>query len=672
MTRGARLLAPLALLLVALAAAWWWSGGDTTPRLMPNGDVAASDGTSAERSGERGEAGASGSLEGGSAAAIAAARAADAIDPLAIPEPHEIDAIESEGRVLFWGVVVAPDSRPCAGATILHDGKVAATSDEQGRYRVAVEQRTWDDSQATTRGFEHYLHARKAGVGVAQKWCGGSSRRVDLMMIAGCAVSGRVRRRGSDEAVAGARIEFQVPSSQWGPPMMLVSLETTSDGDGRFAFDSLMGGRIALRATADEWASCGWFEFDVHRVKGRHGIDFELQPVMTAKGWFAPWPPAGVERAAAAKAQVAVVDGQIASPATPPEPARATVAEDGTFQVRFAATTALELRLELADGIAWRRELDLPWEPRDVDLGRIELDAPARVSGELALPPELLELGFDFAAEVDAADGTRTLRAPIGSDGRFLSPPLPLDGSVSIGIVLGDHLAVPLSLQRVDERTGEIGEFAEELAPGETREFGRIVPTGVLLAGRVVDPRGGPTADTLVTLVCGEGDEATRVETVADAKGRWLLAIHEYSTSPWLVDVLEKERSRVLAWRHAALVVLPLPRPLADGVVERIDLVLGDGERASGRVVDERGEPRRHAQLQLLPWQGIVEGGNRPVMIWTDGDGRFATRGLAPGKWSAVDYEREGSEIHPLDALVVPCSDVTLRRRAKNPAAERK
>jgi len=655
-----------ALLATAIGGgvAWFaWSGGDAAPLLRTSNAASAS---SAERAGasdrDGGNAARGDPDEDRRAGALEASRSAEAVDPLATPEPSEIDAIESEGRALLWGVVHAPDSQPCAGATIRHDGKVVATSDERGRYRVAVEQRTWESS-STSRGFAHWLHARKAGVGVAQQWSGGASRRVDLVMHAGCAISGRVRQRDRDAPVAGARVEFSQPMiSSSGSPTALVSIETTSDGDGRFAFDALLGGRIALRATAAEWASCGWFEFDVDGKRGRQGIDFELEPLLAAKGWFVPWPPAGVERAEATRAQIAAIDAQVASPTTVAEPERAPIAEDGTFTVRFAATAALELRLELAGGVAWRRNFDLPREPRDLDLGRIELAAPARVRGELALPPELLELGFEFGAVVDAADGPQTLRATVGSDGRFVSPPLPPGRPGSLGILLGDAVALRLSLRRRDEATGEMVGVGE-LAAGETRDLGRVVPKGALLAGRVVDPRGGPTADSAIVIAYGEGDEAGTIESWADAKGRWLLALADDGSPPWLFE-LAGSAVRVVAARHAVRAFVPLPRPMAGGVFERVDLVLGDGERASGRVVDERGEPRRHAQLQFLPSQEVAIVGRWPVMIWTDGDGRFSASGLAPGKWRAFEYVDGGMEIHPLDAFVVPCADVTLKRRS--------
>lgn len=95
----------------------------------------------------------------------------------------------------------------------------------------------------------------------------------------------------------------------------------------------------------------------------------------------------------------------------------APIAADGAFTLTFPATSTLELALALHGGVPWRQRYDLPWEPRDLDCGRIDWGGAARVRGELALPRELLALGFDLAVVLDQPGGARVVRADGGSAG---------------------------------------------------------------------------------------------------------------------------------------------------------------------------------------------------------------------------------------------------------------
>ena len=660
-----------AVLLIAVAGgvvAWFaWSGGGSVALRPSSGESSASEVPSesaVERSGasDRGVAGASGGAAGGE---LAPSRTVEAVDPLAIPEPDAIDAVESEGRALFWGVVLAPDGTPCAGVSIWHDARLVATSDELGRYRIEVEQRTWDFRREGNDFFDHWLHARKEGVGVVQGSCPLTSQRVDLAMQRGYAISGRVTRRGGG-ATAGARVEFRVTmQSRTDAVRALFPLATTTDAEGRFAFDALLGERFALRATADGWASCGWFEFDADPVRGRHGIELELDLELEARGWFVPWPPPGVERSEVAAARIVATDGQVASPTAPPEPASAPIAEDGTFAVPFVATPALELRLDVAGGVVWQREVDLPREPRDLDLGAIELVAPGRIGGELALPPELLELGFEVVFGIDGAGGLRELRVPVAADGRFLSPPLP-SAPLTWCVALGKSLAQEWRVAATGEKVRAFGAWIA----GATRDLGRLVPAGALFAGRVVGS--SSVAGTIVACSVGEGDEAHEVGRLADEQGRYLVALPG-ELSDWLTfeELTKTLGARLTARRHGRRASLPLPWPPTAGDARRVDVELGEGARVSGRVVDDTGAPRRRIRVMLLP----IEPTGAPYeqhFLWTDGDGRFARSGLAPCRHFALDWGLDNSHVVELGELTAPTvSDITLKWQPDDPA-ERK
>lgn len=627
-----RPLAPVLLLTIGGGiAAWWGVNSFSDPRLrsLAAEGMARASGSKLDDSERDPERSASGLSAG-----LSAERGALSSPTQGLPDPAEIAAIESDGLVLFWGVVRDPAGAPCPGATLFHDDHLAGTTDERGAYRIVVEQRAWDQYGSTRGGLERWLVARKPGVGVAQAWCTGASGRHDLDLLPGVTVAGRVRERGSERPVAGARVTFQVPlQSPSGALGELLPLATVADGEGRFAFPTVLGRRVALAATSADFASSGWFEYDIDAERGRTNIDFELQPMLTARGWFAPWPPSGIDRAMAASALVRAVDGEVTASAGDLPPRTVVVAADGTFALRFPARTLLELRLEAGGGILWRQRVDLPWEPQDLDLGRIALGEPARVHGELALPASLLELGFELAVVLDAADGARVLRSPVGAEGRFESPPL--------GKFRGD---------------------SHDLEPGARFDLGRVVVAGALIAGRVTRADGGPVAESAVALAYGRGDDASCNEHWADAGGRYVFMLSGSVADPnsWLAEMAKHSDVRFVARRRGLRSATTPTTPFADGDARRLDLALEEGVTLSGCVLDAAGTPIIGEMMQLQAFgDAAVETSYSPNLGWTDGVGRFEIAGLAAGRYLALMFREERAESFGL--VDVPASEVTLK-----------
>lgn len=672
---GALLLVLLLATLLATAIGAWWLvgrssdaariGGPTGPTGAPRASdtppsgASDRDARSAEERAPRDE----GTLAD---ATTAATRAALEVDPLALPTPAEIDAVERDGQALFWGCVLAPDGTPCAGATLWHDGRLVGESDARGAYRIVVAQCTWDAANGSNDRFEHWLHARKEGVGVTQAWCQRSGP-IDLLLHPGYSVSGRTVARGSAAPLPGMQVELHVPLvSPTGVVRRFLPMSVESDAAGAFRFDTLMGARFALRASGGEWASDGWFEFDVDPQRGRSRLDFELEPRLTAKGWFAPWPPPGFDAAAAAGARVVALVAS--SQALLDQPESAAVAEDGAFALRFAATGSLELRLEVGGASPWSRTLDLPWEPAPVDLGRIELPEPARVTGRVALPPELLELGFELVVVQPTLAAPRVVRVPLDGDGRFASPPL-APGPFLHGVVLGDELVIAASLGAFDPRSG-LARGVDDVAPlepGESRDLGTLAPSVPLIAGRVTRAEGRAAFDAVVELAWELDEESGAVETRADREGRYVIV------SPFEHDAREaaEERTwRMVARHHGARCErgeLPPPTPSS---ARRIDLALDRGAAMSGRVVDADGAPLAHARFLFFPTEWRAGRGS-PECCWSDGEGRFEIAGLAPVEYAVLRdlLPGDGESDDPaalrsfglFGRFAAPAADVTLR-----------
>ncbi len=666
-------LALMAALLLLAAGAWWWlrvasaKPRSGSPTIV---GVGAASGRGrdarANSAADDASAGHGGSLT--SADALSARRAAETFDPLATPAPSEIDGVEREGKALFWGRVLAPDGSPCAGATLWHDGVISGTSDEQGHYRLVVAQRTWDSGRTSNQGFEHWLHARKEGVGVTQAWCGRCSGRCDLRLDPGYAVAGRVVARGSGAPLSGIVVEYHLPLvAPTGALRRLLPLRTVSDEAGAFRFQTLMGSRFALRASGAEWASDGWFEFDVDPKRGRDRLDFELEPRLIAKGWFTPWPPLGFPPAAALDARVVALaaGGQ----AIADEPDATRVADDGSFALRFAATGTLELRLQVADDSPWSCRIDLPWEPTPVDLGRIELPAPARVTGRVALPAELLELGFEFVVVQPTLAAPRIVRVALDAQGRFTSPPL-ANGGFLHGVVLGDELAIAGTLANFAPRSGIAvgdGEAQPPLAAGETRDLGTLAPPGPLLAGRLTLADGSAAFNAIVELAWDVEDAGDSFATLADAAGRYVIG-RRLGFEPEELAAIAKGNGRIVAHHHAERGrSQPLPALTAGGSM-RVDVALDRGAAASGRVVDAQGAPLAGARFLFFPvgWTG---GRSQERVAWSDAEGRFKVAGLAPAGYFVIRdlLEGDGEEGTSMESFglfgqfTAPASDLELR-----------
>ncbi len=145
------------------------------------------------------------------------------------------------------------------------------------------------------------------------------------------------------------------------------------------------------------------------------------------------------------------------------------------------------------------------------------------------------------------------------------------------------------------------------------------------LAGRVVDGKGAPVPDVTVR-ASPEGGLTARFlaqEALTDVSGRFRFASLGEGVYQLSVDGEGWTPSR------------PVRVRLGERTPDDVELVVERLQPITGRLVDERGRPVTHAELEL--WRSIrgTSPYDRTEVSWTvnDPDGRFELRPTGPGHW---------------------------------------
>ncbi|MHC5010848.1 MAG: carboxypeptidase-like regulatory domain-containing protein, partial [Planctomycetota bacterium] len=171
-----------------------------------------------------------------------------------------------------------------------------------------------------------------------------------------------------------------------------------------------------------------------------------------------------------------------------------------------------------------------------------------------------------------------------------------------------------------------------------------VLDYGASLFGSVRSPDGGPVSGARVRVEARGGrrlrDTVRDLVAVSNAVGAWRIS----GVPPDVELVVEATHD---AWARA---VSP-PIRLQPGDEERLDLVLGEGVRLTGRVTDERGRPVDEARVR---WGMVPPGEERrvgdafradeflgPRVVRTDGDGNFVVDRLESGR-VLLKVEKEG------------------------------
>lgn len=582
--RGPRTAAALGgLLLLAIGGGAWWllDGGARAPRLAP---LVESRGTEPMRAPQRDVArGRDAAAPLDEASALAAERVVVDRSPLGWPADDELAALESRGRLLLAGRVIDFDGAPCPGAVLWHRGAPIATSDAAGGYRIEVERFGW-----WTRGVgaSESLAAVKEGVGAGAIDFGDGSRQVDLPLQWRARFGGTTVELGSERIVPDATVELLAFVARDFPYRSTFRLTTHSDASGAFEFVGIPPYSIALRAESESHASAGWFTCDTRDGADHLGVPFRMMHRVRVRGWFVPPPPAGARLVLLPDLQGEVLREL--------EKFEAPIDDEGRFDVRIAASMDCSVRLQIDDTPLWSGKFEVPIDAFEVDLGRIEVAQPGALEVELALPGEVLELGFEVQLQTGRHE-FGTLTRPIGRDGRARVAPLALS-EYSLTIALGDLHALG-------------AEQLPPLLPGETRRWRLAgLEAGELrIFGRVTDPDGTPAVGVdLRMLVPYEGAAYEwRAGGISDAAGRFALVSDARGANAFLasgrsIELLARGRRGVRRLEVAS--ALP-----AAGAVQRVDIVLEPCARLAGRVVNAAGEPVGDVALTTAPAELAAE-----------------------------------------------------------------
>ncbi|MBL8844000.1 MAG: carboxypeptidase regulatory-like domain-containing protein [Planctomycetes bacterium] len=571
------------LLLLAIGGGAWWllDGIARPPRLAPILESPRSD--RPLRAAPPGVYERTAELPRDEERVIAPQRATVDRSPLELPADDEIAALESRGRLLLAGRVIDFDGAPCPGAVLWHRGTPIATSDAAGGYRIEVARLGWG---VRGHGASESLAAVKEGVGAGSIEVGDVSRQVDLPLQWRARFGGTTVELGSDRIVPDATVELLAFIARDFPFQPTFRLTTRSDANGAFEFVGIPPYSIALRAESESHASAGWFTCDTRDGSDHLGVPFRMMHRVRVRGWFVP-PPAG-----ARLVLLPDLEGEVVREL---EKFEAPIDDEGRFDVRIAASMDCRVRLQIDDAPLWSGKFEVPIDAFEVDLGRIEVAEPGVLEVELALPDEVLELGFEVRLQSVRSEFGE-LRRPIGRDGRARVAPL-------------DQRAQSLAIGFA----GGVLSFASDqlppLLPGETRRWRLAGPEAgeLWIVGRVTDRDGTPAVGVdLRMLVPYEGAAyELRAGAISDAAGRFALVADARGANAFLapgrsIELLARGRRGVRRLEVAS--ALP-----AAGTVRRLDVVLEPVSRLHGRVVDAKGQPVGDVSLTIAPSELAAE-----------------------------------------------------------------
>ncbi len=559
-------------------------------------------------------------------------------DRLAPISASEARRREQSGRATFFGVVRAPDGKPCPGARIFHDGEPAATTDGAGAYRIEVVHDVLaDGSEAGT------LAALKEGVGVASVRLEGPTRRIDLVLEPGALVRGRTVERDHGRFIAGATVELLARSGFANERQFAFAAVAKSKDDGSYSIGQVPVGSFELRAHAPGFTTNG-FRSQLAAENGRlTAIDLLLAPACTVRGWFDPWPPPWIEQPEKAEVRAWTVEPR--NRKFDQRGAAAKVEESGRFAIEAPGLEEIRMALARGDEAYWSDALDASDEGGVIELGRVQLEPAAMIVGRLDVPPEVAELGFEIHGKHCAGAGEIEFGRPLGSDGSFRVGPFPA-GVVQFSIGRG-------GVEIFDTKPAGFGRSAEMIAleAGTTIDLGTCAPSMGVLCGRVVDETGAPIAFAHVSLkiVHPNAEYDAGSESRTDVDGRYCLAerldpFKEEEQRRQIDFAILRELARMKLFarvtaRGRGPQLVPVTFPGAHAA-RREDLVMPAGRALAGTIVDLDGTPLVGAVIEIER----VSGDEYGILDVTEADGSFAFQGLDDASYRFVARRRDGEE----------------------------
>lgn len=519
--------------------------------------------------------------------------------------------LAAAGCVRWFGVVLDRDGRPCPDAELWHASRPIGRSDAAGRFDLEVELPLPDEDFAGVADEHLAAWHPTAGSGLIE--VPQRSAELTLRLEWNTLAAGTTVEAGTLRPLANAQLEVMAFAEEYAHNEPLFTFVGCSAAAGAWSFPGLPGTTLAMRARAEHHASAGWFSVGLPKRGDAPGLTFELMPLVTLRGWFTPWPPPG----GLSSAEGASGARLIAQPLVKSDVRNAferfelPLSADGSFAAEVPVSLDSELFLVVDDLLRWSRQVEFDGERREIDLGRIELDAGGFVDVVVDWPREVLELGLEVFGE------------PIGAAG-FLHPRQALSprGTARIGPFGARELQLSLCF------SGGWNSWASKcvppLADGEVRRWSpEELDAGELVCcGRVTTSEGRSVAGADVTLVVPVEGEVHQSGATTDRQGRYWINTGIDSRQGFVV----RDRAIELRVRHLLgcanrFVDAELP---AVSAIRRLDVELTARPPLRGTLLTADGQPAPVRWLVFQPLDGSTAGDAvHGVDCITDADGRF-------------------------------------------------
>lgn len=530
--------------------------------------------------------------------------------------PFDLGTVILEAAVEIRGRVTDREGKPVAGAEIhaTRDLRRVRAEAENGSPERKPEAVTGADGRFAIpdlrRGDRLDLFARAQGFlpGEVEGVSAPTATAASLVLDRAARLSGRVVD-AEGQPIVGASLDLS--TDRPGEERGLVrstgrsDTSTTSEEDGRFAFEGVRPGRARLRASAPGFQEALLEELEVPAGKPVENVKVVMErgAVIEGRVLTSAGEPVGDARVIAdSAAAVSDAEGAYRLDGVPPGPR--------TVQAQHQDFPPLERRIEVE-----------PLSPNQLDL---VFEAGHEVSGRVV---DREGKGVEGAqVSLARAGSPRERHAVAGADGSFTVPHL-LDGEYS------------LRAEREGYATTEIPDAAT-VAGSSVRDVEVRLTRGGKIAGRLL---GLDLYDLAEVTVRARREDGFEKPGRVDYAGRY--SVEELPAGDWLVLGSLRDGSREAQARTAL-------EP--GGEDSDVDLEFGGNLALSGRVL-LGGEPLKGARVSLAGQDVAVQ-----RMVESDWDGLFRVEDVKPGRYRLQVTARREMASHSEDLALDSDREVVI------------